>query len=308
MKTFALFIAVGLLLSLAAMVPFAGGVAALASFVGEGQTLLVVALWALGFALASFAFGLVTRDYSWVDRTWSTLPVGFAWFYAWRSGFAPAPLAAALLVTFWGARLTFNFARKGGYAGMEDYRWRYLRQKIPNRFLWELFNLFFIAFFQLAVIFLFTYPVYRLTLYAAESLPPLFWVFSVLGIALVCFEFAADQQQWNFHAAKKAAAEKKDYPPKYAACVQNGFLSQGLFSASRHPNYFGELGFWWALWLAAFSLAGNPISSGIFGPLLLTVVIVGSTFLTESISASKYPAYRDYQKRVPSMIIPWFPR
>lgn len=28
----------------------------------------------------------------------------------------------AVLVTLWGARLTYNFARKGGYTGMEDYR------------------------------------------------------------------------------------------------------------------------------------------------------------------------------------------
>ena len=35
------------------------------------------------------------------------------------------------LVTLWGARLTFNFARKGGYApGGEDYRWAVLRARM----------------------------------------------------------------------------------------------------------------------------------------------------------------------------------
>ena len=39
-------------------------------------------------------------------------------------------LVMALLVTAWGARLTFNFARKGGYTGMEDYRWAILRGRM----------------------------------------------------------------------------------------------------------------------------------------------------------------------------------
>ena len=53
----------------------------------------------------------------------------------------------AVLVTAWGARLTFNFARKGGYTGMEDYRWAVLRGRMkPWQF--QLFNLFFIVLYQ----------------------------------------------------------------------------------------------------------------------------------------------------------------
>ena len=180
-----------------------------------------------------------------------------------------------------------------------------MRQKIPNPFLWQLFNLFFITLFQSGLFVLFTYPVYSLTFYSAESLPVLFWVFAVLGIVLVCFEFAADQQQWNFQTAKKAAAAQKDYHAKYSGDVKNGFLSQGFFAFSRHPNYFCELGFWWTIWLAAFSLTWNPLSSGLFGPVLLTIIIASSTYLAESISSSKYPEYQNYKKKVTS-IIPWF--
>ena len=49
------------------------------------------------------------------------------------SGFAPRQTLAASLVTVWGIRLTFNFARKGGYSwkfweGEEDYRWAIVRK------------------------------------------------------------------------------------------------------------------------------------------------------------------------------------
>lgn len=272
--------------------------------------LQVVGLWALGFAIAAFVFSIITKDYSWIDRSWSTLPVAFALYYAFRSGFALAPTIGAALVTIWGARLTFNFARKGGYTGMEDYRWLILRKKITNPFLWQLFNLSFISLFQSGLFVLFTYPIYSLALYSEANLPVpvLFWVFAVLGFILICFEYIADQQQWDFHAAKKAAAEQKDYPPKYANDVKNGFLSQGFFAFSRHPNYFCELGFWWVIWLTAFSFTCDPVSSGLFGPAILTLLFIGSTIFGESITSSKYPEYKNYKKKVRSAIIPWFPK
>lgn len=45
----------------------------------------------------------------------------------------------------------------------------------------------------------------------------------------------------------------------------------------------------------------------IVGPALLTVLFIGSTIFTESITASKYPAYADY-RRTTSMLAPWPPR
>jgi steroid 5-alpha reductase family enzyme len=308
MKTFILYVLVALLMAMAVMIPFAGGISSFIVFVTSANILLVVSLWALGFAIAAFVFGLSTKDYSWIDRIWSILPVGFAWYYAYRSGCALVPCIATALVTFWGARLTFNFARKGGYGGTEDYRWAVVRQKIRNPFLWQLFNLFFISFFQTGLFVLFTYPIYILSIYSAENLPILFWIFAVVGIVLICLEFIADQQQWNFYAARKSASEQKNYPQKYSIDVKNGFLSQGFFALSRHPNYFCELGFWWTIWLTAFSLTCDPIASGIFGPFILTLLFIGSTILTESISSSKYSEYQNYKRKVISPIIPWFPK
>jgi len=295
------------------MIPFAGGISSLIEFITSANMLLVVSLWALGYALAAFLFGLITKDYSWIDRLWSILPVFFVWYYAYRSvtangAGALAVCIAAALVTFWGARLTFNFARKGGYCGLEDYRWVFLRKKITNPVLWQLFNLSFICLVQSSLFVLFTFPVYSLTFITAETMPALFWILTAIGFALVCLEFISDQQQWNFHAAKKLAVEQKDYPSKYSVDVKNGFLSQGLFALSRHPNYFCELGFWWIIWLAAFSFFCDPIASGVFGPFILTLIFVGSTILTESITSSKYSEYKNYQKRVVSAVIPWFTR
>ena len=61
------------------------------------------------------------------------------------------------VVTAWGLRLSWNFWRKGGYSGGEDYRWAVVRDWFPGwRF--EVFNFVFIYFFQQMEILAFSAP------------------------------------------------------------------------------------------------------------------------------------------------------
>ncbi|WP_254431448.1 hypothetical protein [Agromyces sp. Marseille-P2726] len=49
------------------------------------------------------------------------------------------------------------------------------------------------------------------------------------------------------------------------------------------------------------------ISQNVLILLLLTLLFIGSTRLTESMSRSKYPDYDAYRART-SAIVPWFPK
>lgn len=76
-----------------------------------------VALSGLLFAaLVAYCFlgGVITNTHSFVDQLWSLAPIGYAWIFAWYSGGNPRVLLMAVIITAWGLRLTFNFARKGG--------------------------------------------------------------------------------------------------------------------------------------------------------------------------------------------------
>src|SRR5690606_20621511 len=119
---------------------------------------LVLILAGVTCALCWIA-SLLTKDTSWVDRAWSVVPVVYVWVFALAAVIAGRPDARLLLmaglVTAWGARLTFNFARKGGYTGMEDYRWAILRARMkPWQF--QVFNVLFIVLFQNALLVLIT--------------------------------------------------------------------------------------------------------------------------------------------------------
>jgi steroid 5-alpha reductase family enzyme len=306
MKRFLLFLAAATAVTFLVMMIPSGGPLGLITFITLADPLLVVCFWTLGFALTSFAFGLVTSDYSWVDRLWSTLPVAFAWFYAWRGLFQRPFVLAAVAVTVWGGRLTYNFARRGGYTGMEDYRWPILKAKIGNPVFWQLFNFGFISHYQTALFVLFTLPLYGMVSARVNDGNPLFTGALFLMMLAVLFETLADQQQWNFQNAKAAFRAGQPVDEKYRADAARGFRTTGLFSVSRHPNYFGELSVWWFFWLAGSIYTGSWLNLTLTGPVLLTLLFVGSTIFTEGITAPKYPEYKAYRKRV-SPIIPWFP-
>lgn len=276
---------------------------------GAGPIAAVLAV-AAPLGLVCLVFGPVTGDYSWVDRIWSIAPVVFAWIQAAAAGLGPRSLAAASLVTIWGARLTFNFARRGGYSGMEDYRWSVLRSRIASPWAWQAFNALFIVLFQVGVLVLLTMPLGRLAREPARPITPAFALLALLALGLLVWETVADGQQWRFHERKRMAREasaRGEKPEAEAAAdLARGYCDSGLFRLSRHPNYFGELGFWWAIWLLCSEGAALPHWS-VAGALALTAVFVGSTRFTEELSAAKYPGYRQYQSRTPAFV-PWLPR
>jgi len=262
--------------------------------------LLIVIIVAAVAAAFCWIASLATKDTSWVDRLWSVVPVVYVWIFAIASlaeGTDAARLIVmAVLVTAWGARLTFNFARKGGYTGVEDYRWAILRGRMkPWQF--QIFNLLFIVLYQMALLVLITLPAYIAWLHPS-TLGAWDIVFAVLFMAFLVGETIADQQQWDFHLAKKRGDA-------------DGFLTAGLFAYSRHPNFFFEQAQWWAFYALGASAAvgaglgfwGGAVNPTIVGAALLTVLFIGSTIFTESISASKYPGYADY-RRTTSMLIP----
>src|SRR3954451_15952951 len=123
---------------------------------------LIVCLWICAATIvATWLLSVTTREYSWVDRIWSISPIVYVWVFAAASGLSDARLVLmAVLVTLWGARLTFNFARKGGYArGGEDYRWAVLRARM-SPWLFQVFNFFFITLYQNAILLLIAMPAY----------------------------------------------------------------------------------------------------------------------------------------------------
>jgi steroid 5-alpha reductase family enzyme len=262
---------------------------------------LVFALAAAGaFALFCWVASLASDNYSQVDRLWSILPVLYVLHFAAHAGFADPRLDLMAALSFlWGARLTYNFGRKGGYRrGGEDYRWPYLRERLGPMW-FQALNATFVAPFQNLLLLLLALPAYV----AWQARTPLSILDGLVAVLFLVFwlgEAVADEQQWRFQSAK--AAHRRSGMP-----VPSEFLTTGLFRYSRHPNFFCELGMWWTVYLFSVTATGEWLNFSIAGAALLTLLFQGSTWITEHLALRKYPRYRDYQ-RVTSRLLPWFPR
>jgi steroid 5-alpha reductase family enzyme len=258
--------------------------------------------WGVGAViLLTFVVGQLTGNNSQVDKLWSIVPAPYAWYMTWKGGMDERMVLMSVLVTIWAARLTFNFARRGGYSwkfweGEEDYRWDVLRQRpgFKNPFVWLLFNLFFICFYQNTLIFMFTVPVIAGLAENAAPLGIFDYVLAVIYVALVVMEFVADQQQFDFQTEKYRRKNAGEDLGEYA----DGFIQTGLWSKMRHPNYFAEQAIWVVFYLFSVAATGEWLNWTIVGAVLLVILFKGSSDFSEDISAKKYPKYADYQKRV----------
>jgi steroid 5-alpha reductase family enzyme len=263
---------------------------------------LTVALYACALsAVWCWVASLVTGNYSQVDRLWSILPVLYVFHFAAHGGFTDARLALmTTLVVLWGTRLTYNFARKGGYRpGGEDYRWPELQAALgPVAF--QLMNATFVAPFQNLLLLLIATPAYVASQSRAHPLSALDVVAATLFLLFLAGETVADQQQWRFQTVKQERRARGESGGE-------DFVSTGLFRFSRHPNFFCEQGMWWSFYLFAVAASGRWLHWSIAGAAILTLLFQGSTTLTERITLRKYPSYAEYRRRT-SRLLPWPPR
>ncbi|MEI6408825.1 MAG: DUF1295 domain-containing protein, partial [Bacteroidota bacterium] len=253
-------------------------------------------------ASTCFVVSELTRNCSQVDKLWSIIPIVYVWYFAVQAGLSPRLTLMAVLVSVWGARLTFNFGRRGGYhwipwKGEEDYRWSVLRKTplLQNRLSWAAFNLFFISFYQNTLILLFTLP--ALAAWQGND-TPLNWLdytAALLMFSFIVMETVADQQQYNFQTEKyRRIAAGQPLDGEYA----QGFCASGLWSKMRHPNYAAEQAIWISFYLFSVAATGRWFNWSIAGAILLMLLFMGSADFSEKISAGKYAGYAAYQKRV----------
>ena len=261
------------------------------------KTLLGVYAIAAGVC---FIVSSATKNYSQVDKLWSIIPIPYVWIIAYNTDFEPRIVLMAFLVSIWAVRLTYNFARRGGYSwkiwtGEEDYRWAILRAKpeFQSQWKWSAFNLFFISAYQMALILFFTLPALK----AMESNIPigiLDYILAAIFVALVIMEYIADNQQYYYQEEKYR--QKKI--GKVADFYKIGFTHTGLWAYMRHPNYSAEQAIWIVFYFFSVIATDIWLNWSIAGALLLVLLFKGSSDFSEEETEKKYPLYKKYLKEV----------
>ena len=161
-----------------------------------------------------------------------------------------------------------------------------------------------------------------------------FWIFQALVVWLVllpatlALSLRADAQPawglldsvalglWILGFGIEAVADHQKFVFRNDSQNDGEWIQSGLWRYSRHPNYFGEILLWWAVFLLAFPplLTLNaiwPLAVALLGPLSITLILlfVSGIPLLEEKADRRYSDRADYQayKRGTSILIPWFP-
>ena len=239
-------------------------------------------IWALLLAdvvatIFVWGMGLVFKNVSVYDPYWSVAPP--VMFTAWAFYKACWTLPVILLliaVWYWGIRLTGNWAHT--FKGLDHEDWRYTRyRKTQPPFLFHITNFFGLNMMPTLLVFACMLPGFGL-FGAGMPAGVLTWAGFAICLAAASIQLIADTQIHRFRDA---------HPGQ--------FCNAGLWERGRHPNYFGEILFWWGIWIMYASLHG--IDWLLLAPVAMTCLFLFISIpMMEKRQLENKPGYAEYRK------------
>lgn len=282
---------------------FATVVSSWVAFFSMAHGLLVAAFSAvLASVVIVFTGSRIFNNSSVFDPWWSVAPPLLAvLFIAGNDGFVMSDpgtgtlsihdnllrTIAILSLTFiYGIRLTWNFLR--GWPGLTHEDWRYVDFRKSTGSLYWVVSFLGIHFFPSMMVLAGSLSLWVALAAPVNDIGYLDALALVVTAGAIFLEAKSDSELRAFVADKRNAGKTMD---------------RGLWSLSRHPNYLGEISFWWGLYL--FALSANPsLWWVIAGPLVITLMFIFISIpMIEKRMLIRKENYKEYRKRV-SMLIP----
>lgn len=252
-----------------------------------GDALVYSALTIAAVMLATWVVSIVVKNASIVDVVWGLGFVGVSWVLVLTiDGDRGRQFLLAILVSLWGLRLAgYLFGRNHGKG--EDWRYVVMRKRWGNRF--PLVSLVTVFGLQGVIMWLVSLPVQLGNGDASPGIGPI----AVMGIMVwlvgILFEAVGDAQLARFKSNPDNAGKVMD---------------KGLWSLTRHPNYFGDSMVWWGIAIVAAENGTGVV--GFIGPVVMTFFLmkVSGVPMLERSMAKRKPGYAEYMARTSA----FFPR
>ncbi len=233
---------------------------------------------------------VMLKDASIIDIAWAPSFLAVTLAAGWNHAVGPRAALITALIALWAIRLGAYLYGRWRKKGHEDYRYAAMRRKAGgSRFTFT--SLVRVFWLQGALVWIISWPLQETVRAARFPLGPLDYVGAAMALAGILLEATADMQLTRFLADPASAGKVMD---------------RGVWSWSRHPNYFGNALMWWGFWLIAVA-AGAWWT--VFAPLIMTFFLlrVSGVAMLEATIGKRRPEYDDYIRRT-SAFVPMPPK
>ena len=231
-------------------------------------------------------FGIFLKTASIYDPYWSIqTPAIYITLLIYYGNYNVGNILFLVLILLWAIRLTANFIIT--FNDITYIDWRYSDIKNKTNKLYQIANLVGIHMMPTVLVFLASVPAF---LYVINGYD--FIVLNIIGYVLIImavfFELVSDI---NIHVYKKNRKSRSE------------IINVGFWKYSRHPNYFGEITFWYGV-LAIFIVNDFSYWYVIFGAILINLLFLCISIPLEEKKLITYKeGYDEYKKRA-RMLIP----
>jgi steroid 5-alpha reductase family enzyme len=253
----------------------------------DGWLLLLV--WHIAATLIISLFSKIHNNSSIYDPFWHVAPIPIVFYIASQSLLSNLQQSLVLSAfLFWALRLTYNWFLNWTNLDHEDFR--YIDLKNNNKLLAFVNDLFGIHLIPTLIVNASLYPIYiALT---SDNLNNLVYVGFILIILAVVVQYIADTQMRDFRKDQKNFGKT---------------MKHGLWKYSRHPNYLGEVSFWFGLYIFALASGSTSIWSLACPMVMLALFVFISCPMMDNRSLKRRSDYKEYMDKTPQLIM-WFVR
>ena len=264
------------------------------SFFMEQHLWKVITVGHLVATLIIYLASVLAKNSSFYDPFWSIAPLPIVIYLSFISYEKDENILKILVIlipfAYWSIRLTNNWRRS--WKGLTHEDFRYIDLKTRFKKFPYIIDFFGIHLYPTLQVNFSLFPLYYYFLSDFSSIPISLYIFSFFTIGAVFLEHLADEQMQEFRSKPENKGKT---------------MNKSLWKYSRHPNYLGEVLFWWGLYLMTLSVNLNlwwlficPLSM----TLMFTLVTCS---MMDNRSLLNRPDYSAYMAKTSQLLL-WRPK
>ncbi len=247
---------------------------------------LKITIWHVNATILIYLGSVLLKNSSLYDPFWSVAPVPIVLYLSIQS---ENSILLKMLVVFpillWATRLTRNWVIS--WEGFDHEDFRYIDLKNTNKYKAEFNNFFGIHLFPTFIVNICLYPLVYIFINDVDVNIYLY-ISSIITFLAVILEAVADEQMRKFRSDPKNKGKTMKYK---------------LWRYSRHPNYLGEIGFWFGIYFMGISSGFAPLWLIVCPLAMLLLFVLVSCPMMDKRSLKNRPNYREYMNNTSQLML-----